>query len=291
MELYQLRSFVAVAEEGRLSGAAEKLNTSQPAVSAHVKNLEKELGLILFTRTPRGMVLTEAGRELELKAREALSSVDGLITQAKDLRLGLSGEARLGINTDANFLRVVKIGAALKEDHPNLGLRVLKTNSWRTPDSLRKGELDGGFVYGSPKPEGVEKVELAKVPLRIVAPPDWSNRIERASWEEAAAMPWIWFTEDCPFHEAGRQAFISKGLEVNIAYRTDDEETLLALVIAGKGLSMLREEEALQAVAQNCACVWPQPLAEMEVSYLFARSRRQDRIVQALLEAVQQTWA
>ena len=61
MELYHLRTFVTVAEEGHLTRASERLFTSQPAVSAHIKALEEELGVTLFDRTPRGMQLTPAG--------------------------------------------------------------------------------------------------------------------------------------------------------------------------------------------------------------------------------------
>ena len=64
MELYQLRTFAAVAEEGHLTRAAERLHLSQPAVSGHIKALEQELDVRLFERTATGMVLTEPGRQL-----------------------------------------------------------------------------------------------------------------------------------------------------------------------------------------------------------------------------------
>jgi DNA-binding transcriptional LysR family regulator len=64
MELYQLRSFAAVAELGHLTRASERLHISQPAVSAQIKALEDELGVALFERVSSGMVLTSAGRKL-----------------------------------------------------------------------------------------------------------------------------------------------------------------------------------------------------------------------------------
>src|SRR5258706_14330728 len=68
MELYQLRSFAAVAELGHLTRAAEKLHISQPALSAQIKALEDELGVALFERTPSGMTLTAAGQRLLTEA-------------------------------------------------------------------------------------------------------------------------------------------------------------------------------------------------------------------------------
>ena len=69
MELHQLRTFVAVAEEGHLTRAAERMFVSQPAVSSHVKALEAELGVALFDRTPKGMRLTREGERLLGRAR------------------------------------------------------------------------------------------------------------------------------------------------------------------------------------------------------------------------------
>ena len=76
MELYQIRAFVAVAELGHLTRAAERLHVSQPALSGQIKALESILELKLFERAPSGMVLTAAGRQLLPLALEALASAD-----------------------------------------------------------------------------------------------------------------------------------------------------------------------------------------------------------------------
>ncbi|MEP6609201.1 MAG: LysR family transcriptional regulator [Burkholderiaceae bacterium] len=85
MELYQLRTFAAVAEERHLTRAAEHLHLSQPAVSGHLKSLETELGLRLFERTPSGMELTDAGRQLLERARQVLSAVDDVKRVAQQM--------------------------------------------------------------------------------------------------------------------------------------------------------------------------------------------------------------
>ena len=78
MELYQLRSFAAVAELAHLTRAAEKLHISQPAVSAQIKALEDELGVILFERTPQGMLLTAAGRKLLPEAEKVVAAAQAV---------------------------------------------------------------------------------------------------------------------------------------------------------------------------------------------------------------------
>ena len=81
MELYQLKTFVTVADEGNLTRAAQRLHISQPAVSAHVKALESELGVNLFERTPKGMRLTGDGEVLKAQAERALAEVEGILEQ------------------------------------------------------------------------------------------------------------------------------------------------------------------------------------------------------------------
>ena len=106
MEYYHLRTFVAVAEEEHLTRAAERLNASLPAVSAHIRSLEDELGVALFARTPRGMRLTAEGRALLGEARSALSSVEAVRQRAGALRQEVAGVVRIGLNNEAARMRV-----------------------------------------------------------------------------------------------------------------------------------------------------------------------------------------
>jgi molybdate transport repressor ModE-like protein len=82
VDLYHLKTFVAVAREGSITRAAEVVHLSQPAVSAHVKEVEDALGLTLFERTSRGMSLTADGRRLLAKAEHALAAHQDLLEEA-----------------------------------------------------------------------------------------------------------------------------------------------------------------------------------------------------------------
>src|SRR2546425_12547441 len=106
MELYQLRSFAAVAELGHLTRAAEKLHISQPALSAQIKALEDELGVALFDRTPTGMVLTAAGQQLLPEASELVAAAGALSSHAKAFAGGVAGRARVGTLADPEFIRL-----------------------------------------------------------------------------------------------------------------------------------------------------------------------------------------
>src|SRR5512139_2019619 len=100
MELYQLRTFATVAEEGHLTRASERLHLSQPAVSGHIKALEQELDVRLFDRAATGMVLTEAGRQLLSHALKVLSAADGVKRVAQQLHAEVTGVLHIGTVAD-----------------------------------------------------------------------------------------------------------------------------------------------------------------------------------------------
>ena len=106
MEFTHLRSFVAVAEHGHLTRAAETLHLSQPALSGQIKSLEENLGVSLFERHPSGMTLTASGKHLLTHARGILAAVQQLRHAASSLHLQPTGRLRIGTVLDASFLRV-----------------------------------------------------------------------------------------------------------------------------------------------------------------------------------------
>ena len=96
MEIYQLRTFLAVAQQRHLTQAAEQLHLSQPAVTAQIKALEEELGISLFDRVSSGVQLTDAGKRLLPDAEKVLGSARGLIDHARSMQGELRGRIRIG---------------------------------------------------------------------------------------------------------------------------------------------------------------------------------------------------
>jgi DNA-binding transcriptional LysR family regulator len=131
MELYHLKTIITVAEEGHLTRAAQRLNTSQPAVSAHIKNLEEELGLRLFTRTPKGMRLTEEGSVLRIRAAEALSMIDTIRDEAGELKAEVTGTLKLGLHIDPRYLRIDCLLSHLQRIHSRLDFHLLQRWTWQ----------------------------------------------------------------------------------------------------------------------------------------------------------------
>lgn len=152
MELYQLRTFVAVAQEKHLTRAAKRLNTSQPSVSAHIKALEQELDLQLFERTKKGMTLTDQGELMLGKAITVLDSSNDLLNQAEKIKGQPIGGVKIGINIHPDILRITTLFDQMQALYPKLTLQLIQSSSQRVEKHLKTGELDCGYILARPQP-------------------------------------------------------------------------------------------------------------------------------------------
>ncbi|WP_300161688.1 LysR family transcriptional regulator [Solidesulfovibrio sp.] len=292
MEYYHLRTFVAVAEEEHLTRAAERLHASLPAVSAHVRGLEDELGVPLFVRTPRGMRLTGEGRALLDEARRALSGLDAVRDRAGELRREVTGVARIGLNNEAARMRVPELLAVLGRRHPGVEIHLVNSSSPRILDAVRQEKLDLGFVYDNIIEPGHEVAAqpLEDVPMAVVGPTSFAERMRRADWETIAALPWVWFSERCPFQFLLEASFSCRDLVVNKVMCGDSDATLRTLVAAGVGLTLLRRDDALDAAAAGEVCLWEREGLTLGLSLVHRRDRAEDRVIMAVAEAVAVVW-
>jgi len=292
VEYYHLRTFVAVAEEEHLTRAAQRLNASLPAVSAHVRGLEEELGVALFSRTPRGMRLTADGRALLEEARQALSSLDAVRTRAGALRQEVSGVARIGLNNEVHRMRVPELLTVMMRRHPGVEIHLINSSSPRILDNVLAGRLDLGFVYDNIVEPGhdVAALRLEAVDMAVVGPTSWADRGIGADWEALAALPWIWFSERCPFQHVLDASFSCRGLAINKVMAGDSDATLRMLVAAGIGLTLLRRDDALEAEAAGQVCLWPWQGLQLGLSLVSRRERAEDRVIDAVTAAVAEVW-
>lgn len=290
VELYHLKTFLAVAEEGRLSRASERLFISQPSVSAHVKALEEELGLGLFRRSSKGMRLTPEGEVLLEHAREALNAVQRITVKARSLRQDVRGKLRVALNTDSSFLRVSRLAALMGERHPQVELGLTLSVSGRIVESLRAGEVDAGFVFQENDPEDFEFLRLCSFRLLIMGPAAWRERIENADWEDLARLPWIWTPPPCLCYQLGEDMFKRRKLSLTKTIEADNEQVVNDLIMAGKGVSLVREDEALAAEAAGTMVRWEGGCVPQYAYLVYSHSRADDALLLALRSVVAEIW-
>ncbi|MGI5456931.1 LysR family transcriptional regulator [Streptomyces sp. CA-249302] len=165
MTLDDLRVFVAVCRAGSLSAVARELGCTQSAVSQHVKRLERETGVALLERQPRGVVPTQAGRLLEAAAAEGISGLDLAVRQLRDLVEGESGHVRVatGATTVRHFMSDAVV--EFRHQHPNVNLEFRTVSSGRGSfDALADGALDLAWITLGPPVRGIEQRPVVELP-------------------------------------------------------------------------------------------------------------------------------
>lgn len=167
MELRQLEAFVAVAEEGAFTRAADRLGIVQPAVSQAVRRLEDELGLTLFERSSRRVTLTGAGEAFLPHARAVLDRLAQAQRAAHELAVGHSGVVRLASSGGAWDVAHTLL-AEYRVAHP--AVRVELQPPSRTPklQAILDGELDAALVHSAPRTPGLAFTEVASEPWHVV---------------------------------------------------------------------------------------------------------------------------
>jgi DNA-binding transcriptional LysR family regulator len=147
MEIKQLLAFVAIAEEKTFTAGAKRVNVTQAAVSMQIRNLEEGVGLPLFTRTPRRVLLTEAGELLLERARRILREHDSALAELAEIAGAEYGRLRIG-SASAMFAtaQLPKILEKLKQSYPNAEVSVSSGTSTMLVEKILHGEIDVAFV-------------------------------------------------------------------------------------------------------------------------------------------------
>lgn len=146
MTITQLRAFVYAAVHGSFTSAAEHLGVSQPTISALIRKLEEHHELPLFIRTGRKLVLTAAGSELLVWARQIVESSEFADEALSELRGIQRGSISLGVLRNANFYFLPDMVERFHRRRPNVNLRLFGQNSFEVVEGVRNGLLEAGIV-------------------------------------------------------------------------------------------------------------------------------------------------
>ena len=291
MELYQLKSFVTVADTGNLTQAAERLFTSQPAVSAHIKALEEEFEVKLFDRTPKGMCLTVNGIELLEKAQSVLDAGNQLKLTARTLQGEINGQAKVGLNTDAEYLLLGKWHNALMSEYPHLKIQLTQGTSVELIKMVGSGQLDVSFFSGDNPYDEVSHIELCSTDAVIAAAPKWKEQLKNAGTEELAQLPWIYPEPMCIYHKFINHVFADTINKPNWITSTTTEDSTIALLRSGVGLAFIRDDEADAMLKKGEIVVWPGEAFSLPLRLAYLKSRNEDPIIKALLAVITDKFA
>jgi LysR family hca operon transcriptional activator len=173
MELRHIRYFVAVAEAGSLTVAAERnLHTSQPSLSRQIRDLEDEVGAQLLMRTARGIELTPAGRAFLDHARSVLSQVEAATEAARRVAHPAKPCFSMGFLTGHELTWMPEALRILHDELPNIDVMISSQYSPVLADGLSKGKIDAAFLRRERGMSELAFRTLVKEPLMVVLPSD-----------------------------------------------------------------------------------------------------------------------
>jgi DNA-binding transcriptional LysR family regulator len=172
MEIRQLRAFVAIAELGTFTAAAQRVHVTQAAISMQIRQLENELGAKLFVRAPRRVMLTEAGEHLLQRARQIVRDHDGALEEIAELAGAERGRLRIGsasamVTTDV----LPDLLKELRKQHERAEVTVASGTSEALVLQILSGELDLAFVSLPVEARGINTERLSQDQLVAIASP------------------------------------------------------------------------------------------------------------------------
>nr|WP_047165804.1 LysR family transcriptional regulator [Sphingomonas sp. Y57] len=241
MELRHLRYFVAVAETGSLTEAAEKrLFTSQPSLSRQLRDLEVEIGAQLLVRGPRGVTLTSAGQAFLDHARLALLQAAEAVAAARRTARPAKTSFAVGFLTGQEVEWLRHVTHLLRDELQTIDFRVTSDFSPAIAAAVERGEIDLGFSRIEPQPNVTYKV-IAHEPIVVVLPREHPLAIKREiDPREIDPQSFIGYA-DAPHVLRGivERYFSERGLAMAPTRFLDGYATGISLVASSKGVTLL----------------------------------------------------
>jgi LysR family transcriptional regulator, hca operon transcriptional activator len=241
MELRHLRYFVAVAEAGSLTVAAEKrLHTAQPSLSRQIRDLEYEVGVSLMNRSVHGIELTAAGRAFLDHARLALSQAEAATAAARHAAVPAKPVFAVGFLTGQEADWLAPATSILRGELPNIEIRVSSDHSTMLADDLQRGRLDVAFLRPEQKPD-LEFKLVAREPLVVILPSDHRLAVHKAvDPRELAGETFIGISNVPRVLRAVIDDYLKRaGMKIAPHLEIDNYAMAISLVASTRGVALL----------------------------------------------------
>ncbi len=291
MEIYQIRAFVTVARVGNLTRAAEALNLTQPAVTAQVKALEQSLGVALFDRSAGKFALAKAGESLLPTAEAVLALGTQLKSEAIALQGQLHGVVVLGIPSEqVDFLRLGELASSVTRSLPLIEFQTQVLPTSQLVEYVSTGRLSAALTIAAYPPRDVQWMPLRSITYRIVLPHAMAEQLKLGGWTELAALPWLDGPHGSHIHLLLRELFERHGLAPRIVMNSADQANMDALVRAGAGCALVREEVALMGAKRQDFAIWGRASIEAGLGFITSTENAGQPILVALISMLKEIW-
>jgi DNA-binding transcriptional LysR family regulator len=245
MDLPHLRAFVILAELKHFGRAADRLHITQPALTKRLRALEETIGARLFERDRKGTVLTPIGETLLADATRITTEADALLSRSKNVIQGKEGRLDIGFGLSTIDIAPRMVGE-YRRAYPDVAVTLNDFSSAEQLERLEDGRLDLGFVRLPSSSPLLETKPLAVDRLAVAYPSDWSDGPTAPHFNDFTKAGFILLNRS---RGPGLRAQIDRwcseaGVSLHIVQTADDIQTLLALVAANVGVSIVPQQAA-----------------------------------------------
>jgi len=255
LSVVRLRVLREVAQHGSISAAAEALSYTQSAVSQQIAVLEREAGMKLLERRPRGVRLTAAGQTLVEHAERILARLQAAEAELSAIAGLRGGHLRMASFPTAGATLMPVAIATFRASYPEVTLTLAEGEPQEIAARLKAGEFDLALLFEfageTSLQQDMTRVELLEDPMYLALPGDHALAArKRLHLEDLAAEAWIQTSSSSPCARHVVDCCRAAGFEPNVAFESDDYQTVQGLVAAGVGVALI-PELALSIVRQD----------------------------------------
>jgi DNA-binding transcriptional LysR family regulator len=158
-------------------------------------------------------------------------------------------------------------------------------------NKLENGGLDAGFMYGENSSEKIFAVELKNLGLVIAGPIAWRDRLMAARPTDLDKFPWIMTPSDCPFDNVASQLFKTYGILPAQVVLIDQETTIMSMIKAGTGISLLLEQDVRQDELDGNLAIWRKEELSLNLSIACLKRRKDEPVLQKFFSVLLEIWA
>jgi len=258
MEIRQLRAFVAIAEAKTFTAGARRVNVTQAAISMQIRQLEEEVGLPLFTRTPRRVILTEAGEKLLERARKILHEHDAALEELAELRGAEHGRLRIG-SSSSSFVaeQLPEILQKLRQRFPKADITVFSGTSDVLTQKLLNGEIDIAFVSLPIDNPNIQTELLFSDEIVAIAHPSHPLAKRRViTVAELANEPLILGEKGGNTRRLLDEFFSQVGVKPNVVMELSRQSAINRMVEENMGVGIAGAKSVAKEVAEGKLVTW-----------------------------------
>lgn len=255
----QLQVFLTVCGAGSFSKAALDLDVTQPLITRTIRGLEEELGVELFYRNGRGVVLSEAGMLLKDYADEIVERMRLATNAVTSLKASPKGRLVLGVPPSVGTVLTVPLVKKIRNEFPNVALQVIEGFSGHILEWLLAGRIDAGVLYNSPNHPSVLTEPLADDELFLIGPTfgDDRPRLGQVDFGVFARLPMILPSRPHGLRRLIDHLLADRGIYPRVEMELEAMSSTMLLVEEGAGYTVLPYASVHTLVEAGRLAVWP----------------------------------